>query len=381
MQRALPQLQQLQKLALHGAVISLGVEAEPLLRVLPVGLRALDLELHSSPCSSSSLARLVHLTSLRVDGFQLECQTCSSEGQQDEQQQQQQPAVGALRVLSMRPTSATSWFAPSSLETLELIGSMGATYASPMTVNLTQLGACRRLRHLNVLYDGCMPEAFGLSALTQLTYLRLVSKGPPPVDTSRRVHLYSSSDSSSSSSSSDSDSSSSYYGSPRCRSSSIGSELAFLRQLRVLEVGSCILSATQPQHSWLPQLHHLTQLVVLVGMERDWCPGPLHQLAEVISAWHDSSSASSTAGTVLHPAPGGSGGSSGEGLQARPCKLRCVKLVLLVQHVGGWSGCSWGGLQEVAADMAAALPWLQVVCEDDCYACPCWTVESEVQPG
>jgi hypothetical protein len=390
--QALSNLKQLQKLALQ---LSQGLQQIPgdaLLHSLPRRLAALDLKVQGGACSSSSLAPLVHLTSLRLHGVdlvshpvphgqqqgaaavdsegrslsqqqvqqQLDDLSLSQHHHHHQQQQRKKEEEGKLCALSMRPTAANSWFAIPSVEALELV------FDSWHDATLTQLAACPRLRQLRVLYDGHFPDTAGVSALTQLSRLRLETWAlPEEVDVS-----------------------------------SVGAELAALEQLQVLEVCYSSVEIMQPR-VWLSQLRCLRKVVVLVSPGECHSLQGLQHLAKVISnlhilKWHNKSSNSSNSGGV---AGGGrdrenseedgmnSGSSSSSSLDlpqqsvAADSRLRGVELLLWSASGSDWKGAPPATehlhLQQAAADMAAALPWLQVTAGLDSYTCPCWTGEEE----
>jgi hypothetical protein len=380
--QALSQLKQLQKLALH---LSQGLHQVPgdmLLHSMPRRLAALDLKVQGGTCSSSSLAHLEHLTSLRLHGVDLVAApdyteqqqgvaTAAVAGRQQVQQQlgglqlsqHQQQQQGQkeeeegikLAALSMRPTAANSWFAVPSVEALELV--FDTWHDQP----LTQLAACRRLRELRVLYNGYFPDAAGVSALTQLSRLRLETWAlPEGMDVS-----------------------------------SMGAELADLEQLQVLEVCFGGLELLQPR-LWLPKLRRLEKFVVLVSPGECHSLGYLKRLAKVIFKWHNksngsgssggdgdggSSSDSSEGGMNDGSSSGGGGGGVAPSYQAADSMLQGVELLLWSASGSSWEGAPPAAehhlLQQAAAGLAAALPWLEVTAGLDTYTCPCWTGEGE----
>jgi hypothetical protein len=376
LRQVLSSLTQLQRLALHTFFVEDHDTADGLLLSLPPSLRALDLTITcSNPCRSSSLAHLVHLTSLQLQPLSIEGDWHCSEQQQAEpqgvddspaqviqqqqqQQQNQQQKPGplpVLRALSIRPLLESCWFAGPLLEEVELI--MYLEEAS----SLVQLAGSQRLRRVIVTYYQ-VPERTGVSKLTQLTHLRLefcvvsrTSSSLPP----------------------------------------LGAELGALEQLQVLEVSYWSVQAMQP-HKWLPRLRSLTRLVAL-GVDATNLE-PLHQLATVIAEWHSSSSCSSDcgrsssqadststarAGAVLTtPSTFSSSSSSGCKLEGRalPAIAACTlqHLVLITSHFDNVltrmrHAEALPKLQQVAAGIMAANPWLQVVVTNtDTYTCPCW---------
>jgi hypothetical protein len=344
---ALPQLRQLHRLALR--VLGSKVAGGALLRALPPGLRAVDLHVScrpgSSSSSSSSLAHLVHLTSLRLRGLRL-VQSMGPQGQQQ-----------ALTVLAVVPEGPRSWFAIPSVMVMSVF------FASSPGTSLAQLAACPHLRHLAVYQPGQVTEMTGVSLLTQLTRLRL----------GRWLQRGSSDDSGSSGTSSGS-------------ISSVGAELAALRRLQVLEVHYSLFAGSQ-QPGWLVHLHSLEQLVVFgMGGACDHTTG-VQRLTGVIDGWHrNSSSISSKAPSpaVAQRRVGGSSSCSGliTGSIPAQCRLQHVQLTLSLASKGLDYSIKWGQVKQAAADMAAALPWLQVVAREHTgYTFPCWSAESEKQLG
>jgi hypothetical protein len=352
--KALSQLKQLQRLGLH-LDNRHKLPAEALLQSLPLELKALDLEASattSSSTSSSSVARLGHLTSLRLKGVQL-----VSDLPPSGQQQQQGTSTLAARV----GPSLTFAALPMQAVDLCLANSDG---------QLALLACCPHLRQLRAYFEDVGPSALGVSALTQLTHLWLTVLNHGPSGASARV----------------------------CQ------ELASLQQLRILEVNQTLLQATHPE-TWLPQLGSLEQLVVLWFR---WSQDvrPLNLLTEAISGWHSSSSStrgnsnsasttsssdSSSSGPAGHQASTTgiehSNGSDSSGVQAAHFKLACLQVTLLPKTPGvlllaEQQAAHRPVVQGAVADMAAALPWLQVVtCAQDARTSPCWNVEDEVQVG
>jgi hypothetical protein len=167
---ALNQLTQLCRLGWELYLLEWQLHVETLLESLPASLQAMDLRIpkvtSGTTTSSSSLAHLVHLTSLRLWGVDLLPPTSMDDPQQQQQQQQQQqtPAPG-LVALSMRPWGLLGWFAAPSVVALEV--ERRPNWAG----KLRQLAGCPRLRQLRLKCRAISMTADGVSALTQLTQL------------------------------------------------------------------------------------------------------------------------------------------------------------------------------------------------------------------
>jgi hypothetical protein len=402
----LPQLRQLKKFALLVGCTTQSPPVDGLLHQLPAGVTAVDLsvgKVHQSTgvgitSSSSSLAHLEHLTSLRLRGVamvqdmpvgqgpylgtaalgelageqvQQQLARLSLEGQQ--QQQQQRPVRGAcaLTAMSLYLSSAHTWFAAPSLETLELIVGAGPH------PDLALLVRCPRLRRLCVQYRGQLPPHTGVSAVTQVTDLRLSCDS---------VFTTSS-------------------------GGSLAAELATLQQLQVLEVSYAILEAPSTQ-AWLPVVRQVNQLAVLVRRSDFGDQQVLSDLPAVLKEALDGTSSSSSTpsdtssagtsssslgGRVAPPIPNSSSSSSvqagllnphsssnssgGGAGQVAQVRLRSVQFML---H-GHSTDASWGDFQAaMAASMLqweAALPGLCVTCVKDSYTCPCWKADRQACCG
>jgi hypothetical protein len=355
----------------------------------------------------SSLAHLKHLSSLVLDG--MDCVADPSPGGQqqqyggqqalglEQQQQQQQPPSGctlplssgqrrrqqsqwpggAIKAVSVHVATASSCFAPSSLVAVEVFLDLG------VHVSLAQLAACPHLRQLRAHYYHYIPHTTGVSALTQLTRLRLEIEVPPPV----QQH------------SSSAQWAASVITVPQearakpatLSSSSVWKEVAALKQLQLFEVPHFNLEPTQLR-TWLPQMSGLTQLAVLVcsvgtRVGAGSCKldeQVLEHLRHVLDEWRgssaigSSSARSSSADTSAAVESSSSSGQAPCAALASP-KLRMLQLLAWSSlgpaqahmHYNMGSGL-FSSMQEAAAELAAALPWLQVECDWDAYCGPCW---------
>jgi hypothetical protein len=405
---AVSSLRQLQKLSLVWTEIT-NMSGDAILRALPASLTAVDLHLHADPSesSSSSLAHLVHLTSLRLWGIHVVPQAedpragwdivseeeneeeeeeegwASQEGEEEveqqeqegmeegpsaaqsqQQQQQEQEPAGALKSLIFicDEESDIIWYAPASLEVVEV------HYDPYNDVGLSHLAACPNLRQLCVCYTEDMPVATGVAAMTQLTRLRM------QIDISA-IEAQGSSRSSS------------RYG------SYVDRELAALRQLRVLELSLPMFRASKPA-GWLPEMHVLQELVLLVTPDEcevsqpKW--GTRRRASSIVSvgcvsedSWDcsdsDSDSGSSSTGSRV----------GGCDIDLGPAALFTNLKRLAVRLWSGWDVSideavssetreqAMQKLQQVTAGIAAALPGLEVTFGLDTYTCPAWTGEKE----
>jgi hypothetical protein len=357
----------------------------------------------SRTISISSLAHLVHLASLKLVDIDVvpdpnpgeQQEQHQHEEQQQQQQQQslsqhseplvswrstQQPAewpAGAIQALSVRIYTASSFFVPSSVVACDL----SIVYVEH--VSLAQLAACPHLRQLRVCCEECIPDITGVSALTQLSRLRL-EMHPSFMYFRHSRHCGASSPRNTQVTSS---------------SSRVWREVAALKQLQLFEVPLTTLELTQ-LHTWLPQMAGLTQLAVLVDWRGDDLQHlqALKHLTPVLDVWRSSSSSSSS----KNGGDGGGGSSSstgngsaeicavGRSRAANPScdapaapKLRALQLSVWCDFGPLWPyrhdymarrECrgTLHSLQQTAAQLAAALPWLQVTCDWDAFYTPCW---------
>jgi hypothetical protein len=376
--QVLPRLTQLQRLAIHRYSAEEDGTANELLMSLPASLRALDLGVGGSgPCHRRSLEHLVHLTSLKLDCVDIVGGSAADPFEQEEQQQEEHVGVSgslapsaqttqqqqqrwqrtflpSLRALSMRPLHEGCWFAGPALEQVELV------FDCLPTPSLDQLAGCRHLRQLTVGHYFQVRQVTGVSLLTQLTRLRL--KGLKTIHSSSSLPP-------------------------------LGTELGALEQLQVLELSYGCVQAMQPRN-WLPRLHCLKQLVVL-SMDPDQLE-PLQHLADVITEWHASSSSSggdgsggnssaskvSATSTLAATTPASS---SKAERSTPPAGTACALQQLVLTSPSpeqpppeSRQAVALSELQQAAADLSAAHPWLQVVVSDtDGYISPCWVGAQE----
>jgi hypothetical protein len=289
-----------------------------------------------------------------------------------------QQAGDGLLCLAISPTLQDDfWFTPSSVEAVELL-----LYDQCTCPSLAALAACPRLRYLRLEYNSrFLPPDTGVSALTQLTGLRLqvLASGVGTITTQ------------------------------------LWREVAALSQLQQLELHLAHLVLMQP-HTWQPSA--LQKLVVfvslyeVVGVAGTGLPWPTRLIA-LINGWrqncsssssggggggssgqHGSSSSDSNAAAPMSMgAGGGSSGGSTSILERAPWGLRLVELRAFNQSSTTRLRPAWripedktnpvdekfmGILRQAAADMAAALPWLEVTCGADTDTSPCWTAEEEM---
>jgi hypothetical protein len=368
--RALSRCRQLRQLALQ-----LDGDWQPhvdeLVQALPRRLEALDLynqrphmsHPNSSQCSRRRLAQLVHLASLRLRGIYIRYTPAI---EQQQQQQEPPPASGSLTALAMWPDAKGAWFTPSTLEVVELV----LDAKSSGQAGLWQLARCPSLRTLCVRSArsfGGLSGVSGVPALTQLTRLRLEALEQSAPDSSSCCSSLNDSN-----------------------LASLGRGVAALGQLQQLEVSFACLEAMQPTKC-LRRLHSLSKLVVLVSPDDNWwcwcnpalmdfetSPGP----QQVLMGWYNSISGSGAGGNTATSAvtqstnARGSSSSIGRG-HAAPAMLPSVQLAPTGQQIltSGGDAEALGQMQQAAADMAAAMPGLQVTAGLDTYTCPCWTGE------
>jgi hypothetical protein len=353
------------------------LDSAELLRGLPASLTAVDLmvsQQYKSPASSSDLAHLVHLTSLLVRGFSIEPSSPAAQQQHPEQQQAGPPA---LKALSVYPFHASSWYAAPTLEAVEVaFGFTGRYDRPPGTPSLVLLAGCPLLRQLAVQYDQGYDKGFtaasGLSALTQITRLRLETMSMRVESEEIRA----------------------------AAGAAIGREVGALGQLQLLEVDREGFMHMQPQ-AWLSAMHSLTRLVVLVSngevtpaMSRQLFPGLTDALAGLHSSSSDTNSCSSSgagaaaaaAATAAAAVSSSSSGSGQAGGHDSPGSSRpIVQLTIGGAQDHGWSHVSFPsakGIQQLQMEVAAMgvlLPRLQVVCGPDTYTRPCWTSIDETR--
>lgn len=389
MLEALSRHRQLRMLSLYIAKHSSWLTGDVLMLSMPPGLRALDLSVSyyssdrgnstsptSNSCSTSSLAHLKHLTSLRLSWCDI---IGASESGPAEQQQ---PGTATARAPSRLP-----WQQVNQLTALSLCHCSGLRHlvgpclqavslieCPDMEGCLGQLSSCANLRRLRLYYGSSWPtSATGVSQLTQVTQLRFEAWPPQQDSTS---------------------------GSSSSSSSKVGAELAAMTQLRQLELCHGGLLALQPQQ-WMSKLHQLEQLVLLVAPKECDSMDAMPSLTAALAGWHGSTSSgsdatiasttgrgssdssdSSSSGTSPRPAVPELGASSSSPAQVAGhsiCRLRCVQLATGNCGVLPWwrdiNHAKWiwpevlaeahSQMQPAAADMAAALPWLSVACVTD----------------
>jgi hypothetical protein len=338
--QAFPRLAQLQRLSLRLYRTPLEVVEDDLLLSLPPSLHSLYLRWLGGPyVSRYSLMHLVNLRSLSLP------RTIILSGHHPKVAQRLglppdaasdggglAPGVSSMvasLMYQVGPRDLTdSWSAYSGLEAVVL--------RCMSDVNVAQLAGCARLRQLIIedgLRVGCVN---GLSALTQLTRLRVTG-----------------------------------------RAEGFGRELATLQKLQLLEV--YLGSAVALQPAWLSPLSSLEKIAVLIHpIYCFWFEDSLRTLSRlsgVLNQLHSSTSSNSSPRS--NAAAESTRSSEGRSVADVARFTRCVQLTVWRQPWEGYfdeerTAMEHSPLQQATADMAAALPWLQVVAAKNIQDCPCW---------